>query len=119
MGRLLFVYLGSSILTCSYRLFPRMIEKVAGKLDQGVTLLMYLGSAWFIVPSGHLPSIFFLSVAPVFLGKHFISRSNYVTTTFIHALYCSLIIESSTVCCATGAIAIHLFIHSIACLTGQ
>jgi len=110
MGRLLFVYLGSYILTFSYLLFPRMIEKVAGKLDQGVTLTMHLGSAWFIAPSGHLPGIFFLWVTSVFLGKHLISRSNYVTTTFIDALYCSLIIESSTICCA--AIAIHSF-HSL------
>jgi len=87
-----------------------MIEKAAGKLDQAVTLMMYLGSAWFIAPSGHLPINFFLWVAAVFLGKHVLSRSNYVTTTFIHVLYCSLIIESSKVCCAAGAIAIHSFI---------
>ena len=109
MGRLLFVYLGSSILTCSYRLFPRMIEKVVGKLDQAVTLMLYLGSAWFITPSGHLPSNI-LWVASVFLGKHVISRSNYVTATFIHVLYCSSILESSTVCSASGAIDIHSFI---------
>jgi len=35
-----------------------MIEKLAGKLDQGVTLMMYLGSASFIAPSGQLPSNF-------------------------------------------------------------
>ena len=112
MGKLLFVYVGSSILICSYWLFPRMVGKVAGKLDQGVTLMMYLGSAWIIAPSGRLPSNFFLWVTSVFLGKHLISRSNYVTNTFIHVLYCSLIIDSSTVCCAAGAIAIHSF-HSL------
>jgi hypothetical protein len=39
--------------TCSHRLFARMIEKVAGKLDQAATLMIYLGSAWFIASSGH------------------------------------------------------------------
>jgi hypothetical protein len=57
---LLFVCLGPYILTCSYRLFPCMIEKVTGKLDQGVTLMMYLGSAWFIGPSGHITGTFFV-----------------------------------------------------------
>ena len=75
--------------------------------------MMHLGSAWFIAPSGHLPGIFFFVwVASVFVGKHLIGRSNYVTTTFIDALYCSLIKESSTICCAAGAIAIHSF-HSL------
>jgi hypothetical protein len=53
MGRLLFVYVGSPILTCSYRLFPRTIEKVAGKLDEAVKLMMYVGNAWLIASSGH------------------------------------------------------------------
>ena len=66
-GRLLFVCLVFSSLTFSYRLFPCMAEQFAGKLDQRLTLLMYLGSAWFIVPSGH-PSSPFLWISSIFLG---------------------------------------------------